>query len=406
MSEEIHNSSNSEVNQIENQTKLINKKFKFHIKSIAILVIIASFFFILSIVSYTRSDISESNVSFKDLYGLIDKNPEILARQAVTKNWLGLLGAFFSDYLINGTFGYPVVILFALLIYVFIDIYKYSTLTPKKVKNTLFFLILMLFLSGFLSTLQRFTWLGVVPYEWGGLVGYFLSTILASFLGDFGAFFLFLLALFFTIFYKLNFKISDIIKYISLQINEFFSKKPEKQENENQNDISNETIDEAKMPVDLPDDDLEIPDNEDKFTPQSVLKKEIPDCNINNQSIKDIPISQTNIPRGTYQFDQTHESENPFKKSLNITFNQSSSEKKGTETNKFIPKIQSLDPNKIAVSNPEIQKELQEESQFNPFIPNTQKENFKDNWDENENEIIETNEKILKKKTNQHCKIK
>ncbi|MGB9701362.1 MAG: DNA translocase FtsK 4TM domain-containing protein [Candidatus Kapaibacteriota bacterium] len=395
MSEEIHTSSDLEVNQNENQTQLIKKKFRFHIKSIAILVIVASFFFILSIVSYTRSDISESNVSFKDLYGLIDKNPEILARQAVTKNWLGLLGAFFSDHLINGTFGYPIVILFALLIYVFIDIYKYSTITPKKLKNTLFFLILMLFLSGFLSTLQRFTWLGVVPYEWGGLVGYFLSTILASFLGDFGAFFLFLLALFFTIFYKLNFKISDIIKYISLQIKEFFSKKPEKQENETQNDTPNEAIYEAKMPKDLPDDDIEIPDNEDNFTSQSVLKNEIPDPNINNQFKKDVPISQTNIPRGTYQFNQTHESENPFKKSLNITFNQSSSEKKVTESDKFIPKIQSLDPNKIVVSNPEIQKELQEEAQFNPFIPITKKENFEDNWDEDENEIIETNEKII-----------
>lgn len=373
MSEEIHTSSNSEVNQIESQAQIIKKKFRFHIKAISVLIIIASFFFILSVISYTRADINESNVSLKDLYGLIDKNPEIMARQAVTKNWLGLLGTFFSDHLINGTFGYPVVILFALLIYLFIDIYKFSSISAKKIKNTLFFLILMVFLSGFLSTLQRFTWLGSVPYEWGGLVGYFLSSILASFLGDFGAFFLFLLAIFFAIFYKLNFKISDIIKYLASQVKDFFTKKPANTEIETIDETLRDQSDDSNLTQNVPEvDNLNIDDetNDTEVNPSTTHQstKDTTQPDFNNKVLDPFPNSSLGISSNKNEFPQTTSTkENPFKKSLNITINQTSQVESEPPKNQFVPIIQSLDPNKIAISNPEIQKELQEELHIRPI---------------------------------------
>jgi S-DNA-T family DNA segregation ATPase FtsK/SpoIIIE len=384
MNEENNNSSDLNINNLEGNPSNVNdnskfnqfaKKFTFHIKTIAVLSITILFFLILTVFSYTRSDINESSITLKDLYGLIQKNPEIMARQATTHNWLGLLGAFLSNELVNGTFGYPVILLLGALIYIFFDIFKYSFITAKKLKNTFFIIILMVLLSGFLSTLQRFTWLGTIPFEWGGLVGYFLANVISSFLGDFGAFFLFLLAITLSIFYKLNFKISDISVYLFSRLKDIFAKKKNETKIDEENiqqpstDLTqkNETISEIDSNIvltqnnSMPINEIEVSDNEaDIF--KSVLVNET----LENKNPVSANLPKTD-PADIAPSSFANKSENPFKKSFNITINdiQPKEPQNLSITEKFVPKIREIDPSKISISNEQIQKELENESKSN-----------------------------------------
>ncbi len=385
MNEENNNSSDLNINNLEGNPSNVNdnskfnqfaKKFTFHIKTIAVLSIAILFFLILTIFSYTRSDINESSITLKDLYGLIQKNPEIMARQATTHNWLGLLGAFLSDKLVNGTFGYPVILLLGTLIYIFFDIFKYSSITAKKLKNTFFIIILMVLLSGFLSTLQRFTWLGTIPFEWGGLVGYFLANVISSFLGDFGAFFLFLLAITLSIFYKLNFKISDISIYLFSRLKDIFITKKTENKVDDDNiqqpptDLTHkneESISEIDNNIifaqnnTIPINEIKVQENESDIF-KSVLVNETLE-NKNQMAPNSPKPDSVDIAPSSF----ANQSENPFKKSLNITINDI--KPKETQnlpiTEKFIPKIREIDPSKISISNEQIQKELKNELQSN-----------------------------------------
>ena len=66
-------------------------------KIFGILIILFSIFILLSIISYSRFDKANLSYSFSDFY-INHKGENIL-------NWLGILGAYVSDFFINSTLG-------------------------------------------------------------------------------------------------------------------------------------------------------------------------------------------------------------------------------------------------------------------------------------------------------------
>ena len=332
--------SSSENIQLMDEKPSFRTKYSSQIKLFAFLSMLLFGFLSISVVSYNKSDIEKSTISISDLFGLFRQDPEILARQATTQNWLGLFGAFLSDILINRTFGYSVLILLFLGIYLSISLFPKQINTRKIATNTLFWILITIFLSGFFGSLSQFDWLGDIPFEWSGLVGYFLAFFISSIVGEFGAFLLFLLAIFVTIFYKLEFKITDIFKYIYYNIKTFL-------DNRKQNDVD--------------DFDTNKPENtmESNNIAEATQQKE--SSNPINQNSVGLSKKITIPP-------------NPLE--INNEFS-STNKSNLEETKRFVPKIQFIDPSKIAISNKDIEEEFKKE-----IIPN---------W---ESDIIEQKEEI------------
>jgi S-DNA-T family DNA segregation ATPase FtsK/SpoIIIE len=334
------------------KAKDIKSKFSFQLKAIALLAIVALFFLILAVLSYSRSDIEESNISFFDLYGLINKSPDILALQATADNWLGLFGAYLSDKLINNTFGYPVLLLLISGIILSWSMFRHLKFTSESIRHTSFILLLMLFLSGFFGSLVTFTWLGQIPYEWSGSVGYFLASVLASVLGNIGAFFIFLLAIFFAVFYKMNFKISDIAKYIFSSAKNGFKKSED-------SEIPVEEIQYA-----------EGQDNSSLSSEQStnfgyeIKTASVPGTSFNYGEPKRDPAKPE-----PHQNQPVHQGENPFSPSLKIMVNDPLQQSdthanhtaQGNQPDKYVPTIKPIDPENVYISNPDMQKEVRGE---------------------------------------------
>lgn len=341
--------SSSENLELEEEKITFQKKFNFHIKTFAFLSLLVLVFLAISVLSYNKSDIERSNVTISDLFGLFKGEPEILARQATTQNWLGLFGAFLSDILINKSFGYPVLLLLILGMYLSTSLFRRKIDGRRLVMNSLFWILITLFVSGFLGAIRGFTWLGEIPFEWCGLVGYFLAFLLSSVIGSYGAFLIFLFAIFITIFYKLEFKVTDLFKYAYYSTKNYF---------ENRRDTDdNDTSEEA---------------NPESIVANEILPDEAKQGDlINKQSSNSAPESKhIVIPPNPLEIDKSSDEPQPAAKE---------------EPKKFTPKIQFIDPNKIAVSNKEIEQEFKRE--IDP------------NWSENdveiENKIEPENEKQL-----------
>lgn len=354
--------SSSENLDLEQEKVSFRSKFSFHIQTFAFLSLLVLLFLSVSVISYNKSDIERSSVSVKDLFGLFSGEPEILARQATTQNWLGLLGAFLSDLLINKSFGYSVLILLFLGMYISLSLFRRNLDSRKIVFNSLFWILITLFLSGFLGTIRGFTWLGEIPFEWCGLVGYFLAFILSSIVGNHGAFLIFLFAIFITIFYKLEFKVTDIIKYAYYSSKNYLEKRKsdnpqifENESNENENTHIN--------PTDTT--DLKANPYIEDTDKSKIEKKNII-----------IPPNPLEVDPETNKMVQTQKE----------------------EPKRFTPKIQFIDPNKIAVSNKEIEEEFRKEN--NP-IPNEISNDISEEHLKSIDVVDSVNQSIEEKEDNQ-----
>lgn len=337
--------SSSENIELEEQKPTFRQKYSLQLKIFAFLSMLVFLFLSISVISYNKADIEKYGISISDLFGLFNQDPEILARQATTQNWLGLFGVFLSDILINKTFGYPVLILLFLGIYISLSLFPKQINTRKVAINSLFWIFITIFLSGFFGALRGFSWLGEIPFEWCGLVGYFLAFVISSLVGDYGAFLLFLLAIFVAIFYKLEFKITDIFKYIYYSLLNFV---------ENRKQSETTTQDDNNL------ENTEADTNDAQSASQANPKPN------STTPIHSEPIKQIHIPP------------NPLDLSTDIP----NTQKTDKEHKKFVPKIQFIDPSKIAVSNKEIEQEFKKE-----IDPNWTEQNQNQDEDTTEKEF-------------------
>ena len=107
-------------------------------KLLGIFLVILALLIFLSVLTYSRYDESYFSYKFLDLFGF-GSNPELANKAATTHNWLGILGAYVSHFLIRSTIGY-----FSIIFPVIMFIWGYSIL--RKVSEYR----LALYLSNFL----------------------------------------------------------------------------------------------------------------------------------------------------------------------------------------------------------------------------------------------------------------
>ncbi len=156
-------------------------------KLIGIFLLLLGVIVLLSILTYSRYDQANLRYSFSDLFKVFSNEAEFVKRVDSTNNWLGIFGAYISDFFINGTLGYfAIVFPFMMVLWGYTIARKRDYKLPIYISN---FLLVIGLLASSLFGLFRF-----VPSmklfegynEVSGKVGLFLGTALGRLLGGVG----------------------------------------------------------------------------------------------------------------------------------------------------------------------------------------------------------------------------
>ena len=146
----------------------------------AFLGILLSCMLFLSIASYTSADQSSGDISVFDLWKVFTNDERILAMANNTHNWLGLVGAIISNWLINSTIGYAIVV--APLLGFAWSMYSLTRKNLQKlVVSTSYAITLALLFAAFCGTIRQFG--ESLSMEWSGAVGDFVAIVFSKLIG-------------------------------------------------------------------------------------------------------------------------------------------------------------------------------------------------------------------------------
>jgi len=156
-------------------------------KLIGIFLLLFGVIILLSIITYSRYDQANLRYSFSDFFKVFSNEPEFTKRVDSTNNWLGIFGAYLSDFFINGTLGY-----FSIVFPLIAILWGYSIARKRDYKLAIYvsnFMVVMALLISTMFGLFRF-----LPSmrlfegynEASGKVGLFLGTALGRLLGGIG----------------------------------------------------------------------------------------------------------------------------------------------------------------------------------------------------------------------------
>ncbi|HTY10360.1 MAG TPA: DNA translocase FtsK [Bacteroidota bacterium] len=162
------------------------------------LVMVLGILVLLCLVSYSPADEASGDVPFSQLYKIFTNDPVIQEKAAATGNWLGLVGAITSNFLINSTVGYAVFVLPFLLL-----AWGWMTLRRSDIRRLVYFtnyVIVIVVLWATLCGLLRLVGMSEdLSPQWSGAVGAFLSIVLKQLIGSAGGIIVTLSLLFITV---------------------------------------------------------------------------------------------------------------------------------------------------------------------------------------------------------------
>ena len=162
---------------------------------IAVLLMAAALLLFLALVSYTPGDEASADVRSSDLVKVFSGDPQIQAKADTAQNWLGLVGAIISDFLIKSTIGYSVFFLPVLLMLLGWTMLRRGDF-HRFIVITNYTLISALLLSTSFGMVRLIFGQDALSMPWSGVVGDFLSMALARLLGRAGGSILLFTALF------------------------------------------------------------------------------------------------------------------------------------------------------------------------------------------------------------------
>lgn len=194
---------------------------------IAILMMAASVLIFLALVSYDAGDEANADIHISDLFKVFTSDPLVKAKADTAHNWLGLIGAIISDFLIKSTIGYSIFCLPVLLLlsgWVILRRTDFRRLAAG-INYTLVFALLV---SSFFGMMRVILNEGVLGMEWSGVVGDFLANALAQLLGKAGGLILLLTVLFVTTVLTIDLDVrrtADRLKLWYLQSFDWFTRR-------------------------------------------------------------------------------------------------------------------------------------------------------------------------------------
>ncbi len=155
-------------------------------KILGLFLILFAVFSLLSIITYSRFDQANLNYRFSDLFRAFSSNPEFVHKAESTRNWLGIFGAYVSDFFINSTLG-----IFSAIFPAIFFIWGYSFIQKINFRTLIYtsnFLILggILFAT-FFGVLNYHYQVFDTVYELPGAVGSYLGEVFSRLLGGIGS---------------------------------------------------------------------------------------------------------------------------------------------------------------------------------------------------------------------------
>jgi S-DNA-T family DNA segregation ATPase FtsK/SpoIIIE len=152
---------------------------------LAILVMAMAVLLFLSLVSYDAGDEPSADVRVSDLMKVFSGDPVVQAKADTAHNWLGLVGAIISDFLIKSTIGYSIFCVPVLLM-----VFGWTLLRKGDIDRFVVFtnytIVSALLISTFFGMTRLILGQENLGMPWSGVVGDFLSAILAQLLGRAG----------------------------------------------------------------------------------------------------------------------------------------------------------------------------------------------------------------------------
>lgn len=150
---------------------------------VAILLVVLAALVALSLLSFTVHDADNAQLSMRDVMGVIRGDQDMRVRFDTTHNWVGLIGAVVSHWLIYHTIGMWSLLFPVMLGFWAVDIYRVQRITPRVARRSIVALAASILFTGIIGTLQQITWLPVIDNRWIGAIGLFCAGITTQLIG-------------------------------------------------------------------------------------------------------------------------------------------------------------------------------------------------------------------------------
>lgn len=183
---------------------------------LALLLGLGGLLLLLALISYSRFDQANTDIQPTELVGLVTNDPDIAARADTTENWLGLLGAFFSNFLLNGTIGWFALVVPVLLGYWSMVVFGGKN-TAKATRTSLFTLLIAALGAALFGTIRGIAWMPEIAHEWSGAVGAFIATLLSSLIGSVGATLILIAGIVIAVVYAFDMDIRKLMSTVGTQ---------------------------------------------------------------------------------------------------------------------------------------------------------------------------------------------
>ncbi|MBU3742146.1 MAG: hypothetical protein FGM24_07645, partial [Candidatus Kapabacteria bacterium] len=187
-------------------------------KIVAVLLTILSIMVLIAMASYTDHDADNAQLSIRDVMGVLRGDEAMRVRFDTTHNWLGLLGAVISHWLIHHTVG-RFALLFPILLGIWArDLYRVQRIAPLTVRRSFVAMGAVIMVASIAGTLQQISWLGSIDASWSGAIGQFVASVTTQFVGIPGSLLVLVTGLAFTLILGLRLQVSNITLAARLQL--------------------------------------------------------------------------------------------------------------------------------------------------------------------------------------------
>ncbi|MFN3872864.1 MAG: DNA translocase FtsK [Ignavibacterium sp.] len=210
-------------------------------KILGLFLMLFSVFLFVAIITYDRTDEANLHSLVDDIYNSFDKSPEI-------HNWLGVVGAHISLFLIKATLGYFSIV-FPILIFIWGTLYFKKFDTKKIIHIFNFLLISTIILASFFGLLRSHYEMIQGVYELSGFVGDFIGAFLGRTFGGLGSILILILASSILLIYAFDVKIEELlrrIKNLAVHLFNLFTKEAETQEEKSLRDVKEDNLEKIK----------------------------------------------------------------------------------------------------------------------------------------------------------------
>jgi S-DNA-T family DNA segregation ATPase FtsK/SpoIIIE len=160
--------------------------YKRQIRVVAVLLLLFSVLLLLSLISYSKLDEANTQISFREFFKLLAADEALRAKYETTHNWLGVLGAIISDLFYSKTIGYSIIIFPIFMIFWAKNLFLKLSLRDKLIKNTIVYLVIATLFASIMATLQNLSLFANLSQQWSGIIGIFITSMISAVIGNVG----------------------------------------------------------------------------------------------------------------------------------------------------------------------------------------------------------------------------